>query len=154
MQRTLIWLAVFALPACSQTDRAPSETATPAPTAAQTVPAPTPAPVPAPAEPAQIVQVPAKFHGIWDYVKGTCNPASDMRTEIAERGITFYESHGAVTALMVETPDAIVVDLAMAGEGEKWTMRRRFTLSSAGQTLTSSGVDQDLGQPMPLTRCA
>ena len=97
--------------------------------------------------------MPPQFHGIWDYVEGSCEPASDMRTEIAERGITFYESHGVLTALTVESPERITVTLAMKGEGEKWTTTRTFTLSRNGTILTPTGGG-DTGPPMPLKRCA
>ena len=146
MRLSILPLAALALAACSQEPPAPSETATPAPVETTTAAQPAPAP-------AQIVQVPDRYQGIWDIEQGSCNPASDMRVEIAQRGITFYESHAAVTAVEVESPDAIVVELAMQGEGEKWTMRRRFTLSNGGQTLTPSAADGEQFEPMPLKRC-
>ena len=31
-------------------------------------------------------EIPARFHGVWDALTGTCDPASDMRVEIAKRG--------------------------------------------------------------------
>lgn len=148
MRRFILPLALLAPAACSQGEPAPAETAAPGPLDS---PLPTAAPT-APA-PAQSLLVPDRFQGIWDHVEGSCNPASDLRVEIAERGITFYESHGAVTALTVESPEAIVVDLAMQGEGEKWTMRRRFTLTNDGQTLTPTAADGESFEPMPLKRC-
>lgn len=150
MRLTILALLVppLGLAACSQSEDASAETATSAPRVSETAAATQPD------APAQAPIVPAKFHGIWDYAKGSCDPASDMRTEIAEHGIAFYESHGAVTGLTLESPDAILVELAMEGEGEKWQDRRRFTLSADGRTLTVTGVDQDEGEPMPLKRCA
>ena len=145
MRRSILPLAALALAACSQAEPAPSETASPEPRAT--------APSPTPTAPAPVALVPDRFHGIWDAETGTCDPASDMRVEIAERGITFYESHGAVTAVAVDSPEVIVVDLAMQGEGEKWTMRRRFTLSKGGQSLTPTSADGDPFEPMPLKRC-
>ena len=144
MRRRAQLIAVLALAACSQAEPAPTETASPEPTAATTPPVAT--------GPAQALAIPDRFHGIWDYVKGSCDPVSDMRTEIAERGITFYESHGAVTDLTVESPERITVELAMQGEGEKWTMIRTFTLSEGNTILTPTGGDT--GEPMPLKRCA
>lgn len=145
MRRIALLLAVFLTAACSQGQPAPKETARASP-----APAGTPAATPAP----EIAMVPDRFQGIWDYEKGTCDPASDLRVEIAERGITFYESHGAVTALRIESPEAIVVDLAMEGEGEKWTMQRRFTLSNSDRTLIPEATDGERLEPMPLKRCA
>jgi hypothetical protein len=144
MRRFILPLAILALAACSRSEPEPSESTSAAPTAA----------APSPAAPAQIAVVPERFQGIWDYEKGTCDPDSDLRVEIAERGITFYESHGAVTALTVESPEAIVVDLAMQGEGEKWTMQRRFTLSNGDRTLIPEATDGEKLEPMPLKRCA
>lgn len=145
MRRSFLPLAVFALAACSQSEPAPGETATAAPTQT-TAPAATPT--------ARMTVLPERFQGIWGDEKGGCDPASELRVEIAERGITFYESHGAVTALTLESPEAIVVDLAMQGEGEKWTMRRRFTLSNGDRTLTAGAVGEEPFEPMPLKRCA
>jgi len=145
MRRCIVPLALLALAACSRSEPAPTETAgaAPARTAAPTATAP-----------ARIAAMPDRFQGIWDAETGTCDPASDLRVEIAERGITFYESHGALTALTVESPEAVVVELAMQGEGEKWTMRRRFTLSNGDRTLTAEAVDGEPFEPMPMKRCA
>ena len=145
MRRFIVPLAALTLAACGQGEPAPAETAAAAEAPAAPVPAPTPV---------AAALVPDRFHGIWDAETGSCDPTSDMRVEIAERGITFYESHGAVTAVAVESPEAIVADLAMQGEGEKWTMRRRFTLSNGDRTLTPEAVGDKQFEPMPLKRCA
>lgn len=146
MRLILILSAALAVASCSQTEPAPAETETAAPR---------PSPPTEAAAPARIVEVPVAFQGIWDYVDGTCDPASDLRVEIAERGITFYESHGAVTALTVESPEAIVVELAMRGEGDKWTTTERFRLMDDGRTLVISGLDDDEKfDPPPRKRCA
>lgn len=144
MRPFILPLAALALAGCSRTEPAPSETARPmrSPSAA-----------PSPPAPAQAPRVPDRFQGVWDQEKGSCDPASEMRTEIAERGITFYESHGAVTALTVDSPERMTVELAMQGEGEKWTMTRTFTLSEGGAVLTASGGG-DTGEPIRLKRCA
>lgn len=147
MRRLSPLFATFALAACTQSETTPTETASPTPRATSATASPTPS------DPPQALLIPDRFHGIWDYVKGSCDPASDMRTEIAERGITFYESHGAVTALAVESPERITVELAMQGEGEKWAMRRSFTLSE-GDTILTPTYGGDKGEPMPLKRCA
>ena len=145
MRRAILQLAFVALAACSQSEPSPTETASAAPAGTATPTAPAP----------QVAVVPDRFQGIWDAETGTCDPASDLRVEISERGITFYESHGAVTAIAVESPDIVIVDLAMEGEGEKWTLRRRFTLSNGDRTLTPAAVDEsEQFEPMPLKRCA
>ena len=53
--------------------------------------------------------IPARFLGAWDYVEGNCDPASDLRMEIGQRRIVFYESVGDVTGIRAEGDDAIVV---------------------------------------------
>lgn len=145
MRHFVSFVATLMLAACSDSEPAPSETTSPAPTAAT--------PSSFPSAPPQVMVIPDRFHGIWDYVEGSCDPASDMRTEIAERGITFYESHGAVTGLKVQSPEQITVELAMQGEGEKWEMIRTFILSENDTILTPTGGG-DTGAPMPLKRCS
>ncbi|MEM7781147.1 MAG: hypothetical protein AAF697_12220 [Pseudomonadota bacterium] len=66
--------------------------------------------------------IPDRFHGVWDYVEGTCAPESDLRIEVSASQINFYESAGTVvTALPVG--DTVIVDLEMSGEGETWTQK-------------------------------
>ena len=89
----------------------------------------------------------------WDYVEGSCDPASDMRVEIGPKTMQFYESHGDVTGVEVGSPQDIVVSLAMEGEGETWDMARRFTLSDDGRTLTPAPVGEERFEPMPLKKC-
>lgn len=72
-------------------------------------------------------EIPAKYLGVWDYIGGTCDPASDMRMEIEPRKITFYESVGQVSGTGTDEGDA-VVDLAMSGEGEEWVQSSRLSL--------------------------
>lgn len=145
MTRTLTCLALLALAACSQESPAPSETATPVASPAATG---TPA-----ATPRQASLIPERFLGIWDVQGGNCEPGSDLRVEIAERGVTFYESHGAVTGVVIESPSSVVVDLAMQGEGDKWTVKRRFTLGEDGRTLTPEAVDDEQYTLIPRQRC-
>ena len=74
--------------------------------------------------------------------------------EILPTTFQFYESHGDVTRIEVDSPEKIVVSLAMEGEGEQWQMARMFTLSDNGQTLTPSAVDpEEQFEPTPLTKC-
>ena len=142
MRLSILPLAALALAACSQSDDTPAAEETAAPARA------TPSATPVAAN-----TVPEAFRGVWDFVDGTCNPASDLRVAIEERAFEFYESHGEVTGVTVESPTSIVVDLAMEGEGETWTMRRRFTLSNGGARLMPAAVDGEDFEPMPLKRC-
>jgi hypothetical protein len=74
-------------------------------------------------------EIPARFHGVWDAVTGTCDPASDMRVEITARRIEYYESVGDVSGMGNEGDDAIA-DLVMEGEGETWMQPTRLSLEA------------------------
>lgn len=150
MKRLFLPLAVLALAACSQE---PGD----APAAEETI---------MPVEPDGGIgdgagppgtgladTIPAAFLGVWDYVEGTCDPASDLRVEIAPTSMQFYESYGAVTRVEVASPQSIIVGLAMEGEGETWQMERMFTLSDDGETLTPTSPGEDQFEPMPLEKC-
>lgn len=141
MRLYLLPIVVLAVSSCSQ------EQQVVAPKAARSTMAPSPT-VSANAD-----AVPAAFLGVWDFMEGNCNPASDLRIEIKSRSIEFYESHGDITKVTVESPEAVVLDLAMEGEGETWTMRQRYTLSNGGKTLTPTNLDDGNFKPMPLMRC-
>ena len=97
--------------------------------------------------------IPAAVRGVWDYVEGSCDPASDLRVEIGPDTMQFYESFGEVTRIEVAGPQDIVVSLAMEGEGETWEMARRFTLSDDGRRLPPAAIAQDQFEPMPLKKC-
>jgi len=87
-------------------------------------------------------RIPPRFHGVWDYVEGSCDPASDMRMEISGTEILFYESIGIVTGVEAEG-DGVIVNLAMEGEGENWEQDTRFVLvgEGAGQRLETSDAE-------------
>lgn len=146
----IVAAAAFTLAACSKEDAQNSAAYGEArePVRPDKV-APPSSPAAAPAS----AEIPAAFRGVWDYVKGTCNGASDLRLEIGQRGVAFYEAYGEVTKLTVESPDSVIVDLAMEGEGETWMMRTRYTLSEGGQILTPTALEDRGGEPMPLKRC-
>lgn len=78
--------------------------------------------------------IPNILIGAWDYEKGTCDPASDMRIEVDRTELRFYESVGQVLAVRREG-DATIVDLAMEGEGERWNETLRLALKNDGTRL-------------------
>ncbi len=78
--------------------------------------------------------IPMSFLGVWDYVEGACDPASDMRLEISENRMQFYESVGTVSEVR-EDDGTTYVDLAMTGEGESWTTTLGLRLVDAGTGL-------------------
>ncbi|MBX7483421.1 hypothetical protein [Qipengyuania qiaonensis] len=107
-----------------------------------------------PPEPVTADSIPVAFLGVWDTADGNCAPASTMRTDIGPETMQFYESHGDVTRVEVDSPQRIVVSLTMEGEGERWQMARMFTLSKDGRTLTPSAVDaEEQFDPIPLIKC-
>ena len=89
--------------------------------------------------------IPARFVGVWDAETGTCDPASDLRLDIAPSAIGFYESHGTLTRI-AESPDgAATVDLAMEGEGDAWEMT--MTINLSGADAAERLVVQHKGEP-------
>ena len=107
---------------------------------------------PAPAS-SRALAIPERFRGVWDDAKGKCNATSEMRLKIGAVSVEFYESLGAVTGVAVESPDSIVVDLAMEGEGERWETKTRYTLSDDGTKLTPVAMSQERGPAIPRKKC-
>ena len=99
-------------------------------------------------------RIPTRFHGVWDYVGGSCDPASDMRMEISGSEILFYESIGIVTGVEPEG-DAVIVSLAMEGEGETWEQDTRLVLVGEGdeQRLETSEAQKAHSDDYPQKRC-
>ncbi|TRD11830.1 hypothetical protein FGU71_08155 [Erythrobacter insulae] len=99
--------------------------------------------------------IPARFQGVWDYEGGTCAPESDLRMEISASEILFYESIGLVTGVTADK-DAVIVTLAMEGEGETWEQSTRFALMGEGEDLrihTSEGDGPMAPDEYPSKRC-
>lgn len=73
------------------------------------------------AGPIEVVEaaIPERFHGVWDYIEGTCARESDLRIDISSREIVFYEAVGTVSDAQ-EVAGGTLVVLAMEGEGETW----------------------------------
>lgn len=108
---------------------------------------------PAALDPAVTIDIPPQMLGVWDYEKGTCDPASDMRLTIANDRFTFYESSGTVEAVR-RAGDAVIVELAMTGEGENWTQSYRLALRDAEQRLhMTDPVKSPAVDPYPRKRC-
>lgn len=157
MRKLPLLAPALLLAACGQQQ----QDAAPAPTPEPTAPAATPAAAPQPdlaaadAEAIRKGEIPARYHGVWDAVSGSCHPSSDLRVEIAARRILFYESVGNVTATSSEGADAIA-DVAMEGEGEEWfrSLRMRLTGSPPNERLVlADALETPRGDPIPLARC-
>ena len=96
--------------------------------------------------------IPMRFRGVWDYVEGACDEASDLRMEISPRRIVFYESVGDVTAVDVANDNSITVQMSLSGEGETWNEELRLELESGGDRLVPTIIGAD-GEAMPRKRC-
>ena len=150
-------LPMLALAACGGEPQ--QDTPDPATTAAAM---PEPAASPEPTLAANTI--PARFHGVWDAETGTCDPASDLRLEIGAQTIGFYESQGTVTAADASDPDVVSIQLAMEGEGDKWTQAMDLALEGEGADavlyVRHQPDEQDMekgmapgGVALPLKRC-
>lgn len=123
--------ATLALGACS------SESEVAAPEASDTAASESPATDATPGESAPLDEgIPAAMLGVWDYVEGTCDPASDLRLEIAADHLLFYESYGTVQSVARDGDD-VTVALAMEGEGETWEESLTYRLVEGGEILES-----------------
>lgn len=155
MRAFLLFLPAVALAACSPDAEAPVETevvedgegdAATTDAGDQSLADPAPDSVTAAA-------IPARYQGVWDYEKGTCDPASDMRMEIEGQRIGFYESLGTVTGTTIENGDAIVA-LDMEGEGETWKNTLRLSLVDNGERLhVTDGSAPKSPDEYPRKRC-
>ena len=129
--RPTLLLSLLALAACGgegeREAAAPLRTEAPAEVQGQASEPPSPV---APA----LRTIPVEFLGVWDAQSGTCDPASDLRVDIGEDTITFYESVGAVESVRNEAGTTIIT-LAMEGEGERWTQTIGLRFFDAGTSL-------------------
>lgn len=141
-------VGALVLTACQQQPAASPDTSGSGVTTAPPTAAPTPT-----AAPNTTVAIPERFRGVWDNEAGSCDTTSDLRLEIGADRIEFYESLGTVGTVTIESPDSILVDLAMEGEGEKWAVQNRYRLSNDGKTLTPSAAKDDSVPPIPRKRC-
>ena len=101
----------------------------------------------------QLAAIPQRFRGVWDSLDGNCAPASELRMEIGADTLGFYEARGEVTDVMTDGADAIIAGLTMEGEGERWTMTRRFELTAPDRLIPSPVGEETDFEPMTLKRC-
>ena len=97
-----------------------------------------------------LTAIPERFRGVWG--DGDCSASSDLRLEIGEREIAFYESVGEVRSLNQSDDGSLVMDLAMSGEGENWEQRTRLLLSADGDQLTIEDADDPRDEPTNVRR--
>ena len=80
-------------------------------------------------------QIPAGYLGSWNLDKAACGTESEGRLTLEPRRITFYESAGPITAVLVEG-NVVTIKATLTGEGTTWEQTTRFTLSADGAQLT------------------
>ena len=97
-------------------------------------------------------RIPTRFHGVWDFVDGTCARESDLRLEISGAEIMFYESIGTVLSAD-ENEATTLVNLAMEGEGETWQDTYSLTITDDEQLLLEYVTDGVSPVPIPRKRC-
>ena len=157
MKKIMPLIFLLGLAACGSEAEAPADTAP----AAEAMAAPTDDSADDTGEDGETVEdalanrIPTRFQGVWDYVGGSCDPASDLRMEISGSEILFYESIGQVTGVTGDG-DEIVVTLAMEGEGETWEQATRLALVGEGndQRLeTGDGEQPRTVDEYPSKRC-
>lgn len=157
MKKIMPLIFLLGLAACGSEAEAPADTAP----AAEATAAPTDDSADDTGDAGETVEdalanrIPTRFQGVWDYVGGSCDPASDLRMEISGSEILFYESIGQVTGVSGEG-DEIVVTLAMEGEGETWEQATRLALVGEGsdQRLeTGDGEQPRTVDEYPSKRC-
>ena len=141
--RNLFILPLLALAACGSADDR-NDVEAPTSEAASGAPEDVPEAGPAEAAQAPLTAIPENYRGVWDIPSSNGDPASDLRLDIRANEIEFYESLGKVTAIERDG-DGIVVDLAMSGEGETWTVRNRLVLTDDGEALTIHEAGKEPG---------
>ena len=98
-------------------------------------------------------EIPARFHGVWDYVEGTCALESDLRMEVSAGEIMFYESIGKVKSAKEDGKD-VMLTLAMEGEGDIWEEEYRLSLTEDGERLTPQFFfEGQTSEPLERKRC-
>ena len=147
--KPLLFAAALALAACGSGQSEPGAPPEASPTVAATMSTPAPSPAAA---------IPARFIGVWDAETGSCNPASDLRLDIAPATIGFYESQGTLTRIAEGVDGSTVVELAMEGEGETWEMTMTMSLSGTGAAERlivqhKAQAGEPVPEPLRLKRC-
>lgn len=95
--------------------------------------------------------VPARFQGAWSASPKPCgDETDDSRLVIEPARIRFYESGGAIAAVVTKGESDLALIAELSGEGETWLAYTHFRLSADGKTLTDV---TDESTPMARHRC-
>lgn len=83
--------------------------------------------------------IPDAFTGRWDASTAACADGSELKLDVAPKGLQFYESSGTVETVSITGPTDITVVADMSGEGAQWQRTLRMVLGDSGKTLTIDG---------------
>lgn len=141
--------STLSLVACSPSADEPvsEETVASAPANSSATPAAAPT-----LETRAVSAIPDQFVGVWDAVGGSCDESSEMRLEVSQQRLEFYESVGEIRSVSMEG-DYPIVQMAMTGEGESWDEARRLFIDNSGYLhLTEPGSNRAVTDT-PRARC-
>lgn len=94
-------------------------------------------------------RIPTRFQGAWNVAAEHCGTGIEhTRLMIEANRIRFYESGGAVLAVVTRGESELAVIADMAGEGLHWLGLMQFRLSGDGACLTEVTAAHG-----PLVRC-
>lgn len=89
--------------------------------------------------------VPARFQGEWAGSLKTCGAVGDdSRLTIDAGQIRFYESRGAIKAVVTQGESELALIAELSGEGERWLSLGHFRLSADQKTLTDVTSDPEM----------
>ena len=95
--------------------------------------------------------IPKQFQGEWNANLSDCKVGdSDSRLRIAPQSLSYYESSGAVRAVVTRGNNEIALIVELSGEGETWLATEHLKLSPDGNRLESIA---QAGAPFVRFRC-
>jgi hypothetical protein len=87
-----------------------------------------------------IAAIPERFQGRWDVDPAACaGRPGEMRLTVAPDRLLFHESVARVAAVRPGEANAVVVDLALEGEGETWRETRTLRLTGEDRLEVTVG---------------
>jgi hypothetical protein len=94
------------------------------------------------------VAIPRQFWGEYNAKPTDCGSArTETRLVVESKALRFYESAGEVREIITLSPNDVVVLADFAGEGERWSSMKEFSLSNDGRVLmTRTPRSADLDQ--------
>ena len=88
--------------------------------------------------------VPPRFQGEWAASLKQCGTGDESRLTIEPAHIRFYESRGAIKAVVTQGDSELALIAELSGEGETWLALRHFRLAADQKTLTDVTGEPEL----------